>query len=200
MVLACWLAARQAADVAVCNRGALRRPIRPGPVTKVNVVELMPFNDRLLRLTMPRERPARWVAGLDRGLWVRWRGEATGRPEPVGSRLGGQEGLCEVVLTDYVYRTTPGLAVPGPGPVAVSEDWRQPLYNWLQTARSSGGLPLEAVVGPPGQPAPGPAAGVNRGVQMALPVLGLLAVAWAGWWIARRRGVRSRRSPPGGGG
>jgi 2',3'-cyclic-nucleotide 2'-phosphodiesterase (5'-nucleotidase family) len=142
---ACYLGTDPGADATLFNNGGFRQDITPGSLNKGVIISVMPFTNRLYRITVSGQQLLDYHApesGLFYGL------RRTGAQlvllktgQPVDPRAN-----YHLLITDYLYEKSPDLKAADPHPVITAEDYRQPVYDWLTRHPSSTTRPLEAIV------------------------------------------------------
>jgi 5'-nucleotidase/UDP-sugar diphosphatase len=141
------LASDPGAQISLNNIGSLRCDLAPGPFTRGGLIELLPFNNRLLRLAVTGEQLLAYLpadgnislAGLRRegGRYLL----AAGTPlEPTA--------VYRVVLNSYMYATSDRLKAADPAPVTVAGDWRDALIAWFKAHPTEAAHPLERLADP----------------------------------------------------
>ena len=54
--------------------------------------------------------------------------------------------IYSVIMPNFIYETTELLFVSDPNPEKISDDWREPVYTWLERNPTSKEKPLESVI------------------------------------------------------
>lgn len=142
----CTLAQDPQADIALCNDGGLRQDIAPGPIAKSTIIGVMPFKNKLVRVTLtgaqllahlPKDGSFIGMAGLrcQGGQYL----TKDGAPlDPAAT--------YRVLMSDYMYSRSAILKAADPQPVVTASDWRQPIYDWLAAHPTSRDKPLDELV------------------------------------------------------
>jgi len=141
-ILGAWLDAYPEAELALTTRGALRQELSAGPVTLASVQSVMPFENELVLLRVPREEVPGLVSrakSLVRGV----RCDAAGCTREDGTALAEQ---VTVVTTDFLYHGGDGYALErfDPRGRMTGTDWRAPVIAWTRASGSTRESPLEA--------------------------------------------------------
>jgi 5'-nucleotidase / UDP-sugar diphosphatase len=134
------------ADFAILNYGSLRQDIPAGDLTKGTVFSLMPFTNTLLKVELPGAQLLDFLAkagdlgvsGLRRED-KNWVVSKRGTPINPGATYN-------VLMPNFIYETTPSLMAADPSPVMLSDDWRTPVYKWLEKNPTSKDKPLEGLI------------------------------------------------------
>ncbi len=134
------------ADFAILNYGSLRQDIPAGELTKGTIFSLMPFTNTFLKVKLTGSQLSEFLAkagdlgvsGLRREN-KNWLISKTGAAiDPVANYV--------VVMPNFIYETTPSLMEADPSAVMLSDDWRVPVYKWLEKHPTSKDKPLETLI------------------------------------------------------
>jgi 2',3'-cyclic-nucleotide 2'-phosphodiesterase (5'-nucleotidase family) len=153
MITDAWLAADPGADVAVCNFHGIRQDLPAGPVNNLQLLSVLPFEDKLVAFTLtgrdllsflgPADRPFEQRSGeslVTGGLKAQgadWVLAKTGRKlDPAAT--------YRMVSTDYLGDHDP--ALQGRPQLALRPSWRDPIVDYLRAHPSSEARPLEGQV------------------------------------------------------
>ena len=142
-----WLAMDPKTDIVLNNDGSLRQALPPGPVTRAQLVGLMPFNDKLLRFSLsgrkilsllPGPGGLMGVAGISRkgGKIIL---SKTGKPLDPKAHY-------QVLMNDYMAGVDLQLLTANSKGQMVAKDWRDPVEQWLIKHPSSATNPLEKIL------------------------------------------------------
>ncbi len=144
-ILGAWRAAFPDADLALTTKGALRQDLSAGPVTLASVQSVMPFDNELVVVTVPRaevkglvKRAKSLVNGVHCDAADCTREDGSPLPETV-----------RIVTTDFLFYGGDGYALerfdPNARPSGI--DWRAPVIAWTRAAASTRESPLETKLG-----------------------------------------------------
>ncbi len=142
--LATWRIADPNAEFAANNAGGMRQDLPAGPFTKADVINMLPFDDKLYRIAITGQ-------------------QLIDLTSPHGDQialcgLGVNDGKCTVlrsgepldlkktyhlIVDDYLYINCDGMKKADAAPVIVFPDWRIPLYKWLTEHDTVKGHPVE---------------------------------------------------------
>ncbi len=145
MMGACYLGMDPGADAVLFNNGGFRQDITPGGLNKGVVISVLPFTNRLYRITLTGQQLLDFHAP-ESGVIYGLRREGaqvmlmkTGQPVDPGTSY-------HLLVTDYLYNKSPELRAADPQPVTTAQDYRQPVYDWLARHPSSTTRPLESII------------------------------------------------------
>ena len=145
-IIDCWRAEDPQADFALSNLNGFRQDLAAGVVTKASVWGIMPFMNSLIRVALTGEQlqkylPAEEYIGMS-GLYRKGgRYFIAGSDKPVDSTA-----RYHVLMSNYMYDTSPTLQAADSNPTVVFADWREPVYRWLAAHPTSKEQPLESIV------------------------------------------------------
>lgn len=144
-ILGSWLHAFPDVQLALTTRGALRQDLASGPVTLASVQSVMPFDNELVVLRVPREEVKALVRrskSVTRGV----RCDETECTRDDGSPLPER---VSVVTTDFLYDGDNSYALERFDPEAnqTGVDWRAPVIAWTRAAGSTNESPLATKLG-----------------------------------------------------
>jgi 2',3'-cyclic-nucleotide 2'-phosphodiesterase (5'-nucleotidase family) len=148
-----WLAADPTADLALCNEHGIRQDLPAGPVDKLQLLSVLPFEDRLVAVTLSGAALTALLGPAQRSLEAR-PGEAL---VPGGLKAVGADWVLmrngqpldpaasyRVLTTDYLCDHDP--ALQGRAQASVAPNWRDPVAAWLLAHPSGEDKPLEGLV------------------------------------------------------
>ncbi len=140
-VLGAWLDAYPQADFALTTRGALRQDMPAGPVTLATVQSILPFDNDLVVLKLPREEVAA-LASRAKSLVAGLRCEKNACTKSDGTELPP---MVTLVTTDFLYFGGDGYALEkyDASPTMTKVGWREPVLAWTRRAASTTDAPLE---------------------------------------------------------
>lgn len=144
-ILDCWLAAH-AADLAISNRGGFRQNLQPGPICKLDLTGVMPFDNSLLRLTLTGGQLAAYNAGKEALCFGGVRKERGGFVLLKSGNPLAPGGRYRVLINSFLYANSPQLKAADPNPETVETDWRAPVLAWLTAHATTREQPLERLV------------------------------------------------------
>lgn len=142
MVARAWLD-EVGADVAIANKGGIRQVIPAGPITYATIWGVLPFDNRLMKLSVTGadlvkeiENPKFILAGAQKqsnGQWF-----IGGKPLDAKKRY-------TVLITDFMYTGGDGSVLGQFDPKAVGTgiQWRDPVIAWIEKQKTSAAAPLE---------------------------------------------------------
>lgn len=146
MVADAYLAYDSTADFAVLNYGSLRQDWQAGDITRGTVLSLMPFTNTLLKIKITGGQLVDFMTKFgDLGMsGLRKDGKkiivvkTDAAPE--------SDKLYSIVMPNFIYETTDSLISADPSPVKLNDDWRVPVYQWLDKNPTSKDKTLESIV------------------------------------------------------
>lgn len=149
LIVASWLEAYPAGDVALTNLGGMRADIPAGEITVGTIVGVMPFDNVIIEVlltgaelenVMLGRRDNTAVGGMSwsGGQWII---DETG--EPLAA-----EALYAVLVNDFMYTGGDGYRFQEFDPVGydTSIHWRQPVIDWIERQESSAAQPLDSAI------------------------------------------------------
>ncbi|MHB9132411.1 MAG: bifunctional metallophosphatase/5'-nucleotidase [Armatimonadota bacterium] len=143
--LQCWLAADQIADFAMINTGGIRQDITAaGGFTKADIINALPFDDKLYRVKMTGQQLLNFRSPKGDGIAVSGLRLVGGKliwaraNQPIDEKA-----TYKIILDDYLYNVSEDLKAADPAPVIVFPDWRIPLYRWLDEHVTTDQRPVE---------------------------------------------------------
>jgi 2',3'-cyclic-nucleotide 2'-phosphodiesterase (5'-nucleotidase family) len=142
--LTAWLAADPNAEFAATNTGGMRQDLPAGPFTKADVINMLPFDDKLYRINITGQQLIDLTAPNGDGIALVGLGVADGKftclrtGEPLDLRK-----TYRLLLVDYLYSKCDGMKKADAAPVTALPDWRHPLYKWLADHDTVKGRPVE---------------------------------------------------------
>lgn len=140
------LAAFPNADIALDNGGCLRQPIAPGPVSKLLLFGVMPFENSLYQIEvtggelMAYLKNQKGPLGMA-GITVSGR---QGRLTRTGKAIDPAQNY-KVIVNSFMYLTIPTFQ-KGAAAQQVSEDWRSTVLDWLARNPTTPEKPLETLI------------------------------------------------------
>jgi len=142
--LHCWLVANPAATFAMINTNGIRQDLPAGPITRADIINALPFDDKLYRIKMTGKQLLEFKGMKNDTVSVNDLATVDGKVMNLQSNLPLDPATTyAVILCDYLYNTSDYLRACDPAPVTVSPDWRLPLYQWLADHPTTAQKPLE---------------------------------------------------------
>lgn len=148
MVANAWLS-EVGADVAIANKGGIRQTIPSGPVTRATIWGVLPFDNRLMKLSVlgadlvkELDSDKAIVAGAEKrdpGQWFI-------KDKPLDLKKH-----YTVLITDYMYTGGDGslFGKYDPRGVGTGIQWRDPVIAWIEKQKTTAAKPLEdKLIGP----------------------------------------------------
>jgi 5'-nucleotidase/UDP-sugar diphosphatase len=139
-----WLLADQVSDFAMVNMGGIRQDLAAGPFTKADVINMLPFDDKLYRVKMTGKQLMAFRGPKGDGVGISGLTLVDGKlmwtraNQPIDEKT-----VYKIITIDYLYNTSEDLRAADPNPAVVSPDWRIPLYKWLDEHQTSKTRPAE---------------------------------------------------------
>ncbi|GAB4572320.1 MAG: bifunctional UDP-sugar hydrolase/5'-nucleotidase [Anaerolineae bacterium] len=149
LVTDAWLAAYPA-DVALTNLGGFRQDIPSGPITLADIVGMLPFENRLIAVTVTGEELAANLVccgGAVSGITYTRLGTRVTMQWPDGRPVDPDETLI-VLVNDFMYYGGDDylFGTQDPEGYDTGIQWRQPVIDWLRAHPTTPDQPLEAVL------------------------------------------------------
>ena len=149
LIVAAWLDAYPAGDIALTNLGGMRADIPAGEVTVGTIVGVMPFDNVIIEVlltgaeiedVMQGRRDNTAVGGMawSGGEWIL---DETGEPL-------SPDALYSVLVNDFMYTGGDGYRFQEYDPEGydTSIHWRQPVIDWIERQASSASMPLDSAI------------------------------------------------------
>lgn len=153
MVAQAWLT-QVGADVAIANKGGIRQTIPAGPVTKATIWGVLPFDNRLMKLSVIG---ADLVKELDSDKAIVAGAEKRAGEWFIGRKKLDAKKLYSVLITDFMYTGGDGslFGKYDPRGVGTGIQWRDPVIAWIEKQKTTAAKPLEdKLIGPKAPAAP----------------------------------------------
>ena len=142
MVANAWLA-EVGGDVAIMNQGGIRQPIPAGPITYATIWGVLPFDNRLMKLSVLGEDLTKELentnfiaAGAEKRAKGQWF---------IGGKPLDKKKRYTVLITDFMY-TGGDNSLFGkydPKGVGTGIQWRDPVIAWIEKQKTTPTAPLE---------------------------------------------------------
>ena len=149
LIVASWLEAYPAADIALTNFGGMRADIPPGEITVGTIVGVMPFDNVIVELLLTGDELEEVLAGRQDntaagGIYFaggRWLLAATDAPPD-------PDVLYSVLVNDFMYTGGDGYRFQefDSEGYDTSIHWRQPVIDWIVRQASDASVPLDAAI------------------------------------------------------
>ncbi|MCB0017911.1 MAG: bifunctional metallophosphatase/5'-nucleotidase [Anaerolineales bacterium] len=149
LIVASWLEAYPAADIALTNFGGMRADIPPGEITVGTIVGVMPFDNVIVEVLLTGAELEDVLAGRQDntaagGIYFaggRWLLTATDAPPD-------PDALYSVLVNDFMYTGGDGYRFQAFDPEGydTSIHWRQPVIDWIMRQGSDAAQPLDAAI------------------------------------------------------
>ncbi len=135
-----WLVAFPSADVAMTNVGGFRQEIPAGPITRGDILGVLPFDNNIVEVTLTGEQ----LIDNIRCCGPTVGGITTIGPArfPDGTRIE-DELVYNVLVTDFMFEGGSGFRFPQDQGVDTNINWRVPLIDLLLTLNTTPENPLE---------------------------------------------------------
>lgn len=148
MVAQAWLD-EVGGDVAIANKGGIRQTIPAGPITYATIWGVLPFDNRLMKLSVTGEELLKEMEN-DKFIWAGAAKQASGQWF-VGGKPLDKKKRYTVLLTDFMYTGGDGsvLGQYDPKGVGTGIQWRDPVIAWIQRQKTTASAPLEDKLGKP---------------------------------------------------
>jgi 2',3'-cyclic-nucleotide 2'-phosphodiesterase (5'-nucleotidase family) len=157
-----WRWAIPAADIAITNVGGIRQSVPAGDVTLEDVVNVLPFDNRIygVNLTGAQVIAEVGAAVAACGLWgacspavsgMTYSGAGSGvQITLAGGGLIDPQATYHVLVNDYMYNGGNGYRFKeyDPEPVDYGGNYRDPVVSWTRQLATSASDPLEAHLDP----------------------------------------------------
>lgn len=142
MVANAWLA-EVGGDVAIANKGGIRQPIPAGPITHATIWGVLPFDNRLMKLSVTGEDLSKELENekfIAAGAEKRAKGEWF-----IGGKPLDKKKRYSVLITDFMYTGGDGsfLGKADPHGVGTGIQWRDPVIAWIEKQKTTPTTPLE---------------------------------------------------------
>ncbi len=146
MVANAWLE-EVGADVAIANKGGIRQTIPAGPITYATIWGVLPFDNRLMKLSVTGEELLKELA-VDKFILAGAKKQPNGQWFVGGKQLDKKKRYT-VLMTDFMYTGGDGsvLAQYDPKAVGTGIQWRDPVIAWIQKQKTTESSPLEDKLG-----------------------------------------------------
>ena len=136
-------------DVAIINRGGIRQALGKGPITKNHVYSVLPFDNRLVVLSLRGDDLRRNLLNAEAiATGVRWT-KAGGFVDDQGRPIDPDR-KYSVATIDFLYFGGDGFTFEedDPAPQEIGLDWRTPVIAWTTKLHTSPAAPLERALAP----------------------------------------------------
>jgi len=142
MVANAWLA-ELGGDVAIANKGGIRQTIPAGPITYATIWGVLPFDNRLMKLSVTGEDLTKELenskfiaAGAEKkadGFWF------------IGGKKLDKKKRYTVLVTDFMYTGGDGslFGTYDPRGIGTGIQWRDPVIAWIEKQKTTAAKPLE---------------------------------------------------------
>ncbi|OGV37454.1 MAG: hypothetical protein A2X48_18930 [Lentisphaerae bacterium GWF2_49_21] len=144
-----WLS-RYPADLAISNLGGFRQDLQPGEIRKLDFIGVMPFDNTLLRMKISGEQLKNYILTMKKEVLVFGGAKRKGDGMTIlktDKAIDPASGYS-LLINSYLYGLSAELKTADPRPETVSEDWRDPVMEWLRKNPSSAEKPLEGAIDP----------------------------------------------------
>jgi 5'-nucleotidase / UDP-sugar diphosphatase len=146
MVADAYAAYDTTADFAILNYGSLRQDLPTGQITRCTVLSLMPFNNTLLKIKMTGSQLVDFMTKAgDLGMSGLIKDGANIIVVKTGTAPEADK-LYSIIMPNFIYETTEILLSADPNPVKLNDDWRAPVYQWLEKNPTGKDKPLENII------------------------------------------------------
>ncbi|MFH1807417.1 MAG: bifunctional UDP-sugar hydrolase/5'-nucleotidase [Pseudomonadota bacterium] len=154
-----WRWAFPQAQVALQNVGGLRQALAPGPITRADIVGMMPFDNLIYEVRITgAELQQNLLAGLAysasarpavSGLSYAQNGDQLDVTLDSGAALDPVASY-RVLVNDFMYNGGGGylFATQDPDPLDTAQNYRQPLLDWCLAHPSDAASPVESHLDP----------------------------------------------------
>jgi 2',3'-cyclic-nucleotide 2'-phosphodiesterase (5'-nucleotidase family) len=148
-----YLEAIPDADFTMVNRGGLRADIPPGPMTLEHLVDVAPFENRLVVVEVTGAQLHQYLAeNVDRDYAAGFTWSVTDSALdvafPDGTPLAADDVVYRIAMTDYVAQN-PNLLFAGlPIVRHTGLHYRDPVRDWTEALQTTESDPLEAYIDP----------------------------------------------------
>ena len=131
------------ADVAIANKGGIRQTIPAGPVTLATIWGVLPFDNRLMKLSVTGEELLKELV-VDKFILAGAEKQSNGQWF-VGGKPLDKKKRYTVLMTDFMYTGGDGsvLAKYDPKAVGTGIQWRDPVIAWIQKQKTTETAPLD---------------------------------------------------------
>lgn len=142
MVANAWLA-ELGGDVAIVNKGGIRQVIPTGPITHGTIWGVLPFDNRLMKLSVlgadlvkEIENSDFIAAGAEKRANGKWF---------IGKKPLDEKKRYTVFITDYMYTggDASGFGKYDPQAIGTGIQWRDPVIAWIGKQKTTPTAPLE---------------------------------------------------------
>ncbi len=142
-----WLSAYPA-DLAICNLGAFRKDLPPGEIHLYDLIEVMPFDNSLLRMKITGGRLKNYAATMKKEILVFGGAKRKGDDMTLISsgKMIDPPSEYKLLINSYLYGISPELEQADPNPEKISGDWRAPVVEWLKVNPTCADRPVEGLV------------------------------------------------------
>jgi 5'-nucleotidase / UDP-sugar diphosphatase len=146
MVARSWLS-EMGSDVAIVNSGGIRQTIPAGPITRATIWGVLPFDNRLMKLSVLGEDLVKELentkfiaAGAEKQANGKWF---------IGDKPLDAKKHYSVLITDFMYTGGDGslFGKYDPQGVGTGIQWRDPVIAWIEKQKTTSAKPLEEKLG-----------------------------------------------------
>lgn len=142
-----WLANDPNSEFAAINMGGMRQDLPAGAFTKADVINMLPFDDRLYRISITGQQLLELIS--PRGDQIGLCGLAVADGKFTVMRSGealDPKKTYHLIVDDYLYNNCDSMKKADAAPVTIFPDWRLPLYKWLADHDTVKGRPVEKMM------------------------------------------------------
>lgn len=132
-----WLQTFPNADVSITNSGGIRQDIHQGNISLKTIVGLLPFENTIYELNLTGSELLDCIDNYLLGGMTTIGGNRLSDATPIYA-----DSTYSVLTTDYLYSADPDFSKYDPEPNNTSENYRQPLIDWIKSMNTSSQNPL----------------------------------------------------------
>lgn len=141
----CWLAQIDA-DLVLLNQGGLRQNVQPGALSKLDLLSILPFDNKIYRFKMTGEQLMAYNPGNEKLLFAGVRKKGDQWLLGNDGKILDPKATYRVLTNDFLYNISPQMKEADANPETVAPNWREPVYQWLILHRTTEEQPLEKLV------------------------------------------------------
>jgi 2',3'-cyclic-nucleotide 2'-phosphodiesterase (5'-nucleotidase family) len=132
-----WLQTFPNADVSITNSGGIRQNIEQGTISLETILGVLPFNNSIYELELSGTELLDCIDNYLVGGMTTIGGNRLSDGTPIYA-----DSTYSVLTTDYLYSADPDFSKYDPTPNNTSENYRQPLIDWIKSMNTSSQDPL----------------------------------------------------------
>lgn len=133
-------------DVGLVNRKGVRLGLKPGPITKSSLYDIIPFENEIVTVSLTGEQLLQVLANVEaRYAGIKSKGDDF--VDEKGAKVDPKK-TYTLATTDYLYLGGDGFTLHtlAPGPTATKTSWQAATIAWTEAKKTTDKAPLEKLV------------------------------------------------------